>query len=65
MAFKTTQNRSHLRLVREVEAIGGNVLASGVCVCVGGGPVPCRWFACWQWLLVGRDIGLCSEAEAR
>ena len=37
MAFKTTQNRSHLRLVREVEAIGGNVLASGVCVWGGGG----------------------------
>ena len=29
MAFKTTKNRTHLRLVREVEAIGGNVLASG------------------------------------
>lgn len=29
MAFKTTRNRTHLRLVREVEAIGGNVLASG------------------------------------
>ncbi|KAL2928956.1 Mitochondrial-processing peptidase subunit alpha [Bienertia sinuspersici] len=28
MAFKTTTNRSHLRLVREVEAIGGNVTAS-------------------------------------
>ncbi|KAF6133986.1 hypothetical protein GIB67_040750 [Kingdonia uniflora] len=28
MAFKTTLNRSHLRLVREVEAIGGNVTAS-------------------------------------
>ncbi|PRW59704.1 mitochondrial-processing peptidase subunit alpha-like [Chlorella sorokiniana] len=28
MAFKTTKNRTHLRLVREVEAIGGNVLAS-------------------------------------
>uniref|UniRef100_A0A0A0LEX1 Complex III subunit II n=1 Tax=Cucumis sativus TaxID=3659 RepID=A0A0A0LEX1_CUCSA len=28
MAFKTTSNRSHLRVVREVEAIGGNVLAS-------------------------------------
>lgn len=29
MAFKTTKHRTHLRLVREVEAIGGNVLASG------------------------------------
>ena len=28
MAFKSTTNRSHLRLVREVEAIGGNVTAS-------------------------------------
>ncbi|EFN54308.1 hypothetical protein CHLNCDRAFT_36005 [Chlorella variabilis] len=28
MAFKTTKNRTHLRLVREVESIGGNVLAS-------------------------------------
>lgn len=28
MAFKTTRNRSHLRMVREVEAIGGNVTAS-------------------------------------
>jgi len=28
MAFKTTKNRTHLRLVREVEAIGANVLAS-------------------------------------
>lgn len=28
MAFKTTTNRSHLRVVREVEAIGGNVTAS-------------------------------------
>lgn len=28
MAFKTTAHRTHLRLVREVEAIGGNVLAS-------------------------------------
>ncbi|RCV16861.1 hypothetical protein SETIT_3G172400v2 [Setaria italica] len=28
MAFKSTVNRSHLRLVREVEAIGGNVSAS-------------------------------------
>lgn len=28
MAFKTTKSRTHLRLVREVEAIGGNVLAS-------------------------------------
>ncbi|KAL9252995.1 Mitochondrial-processing peptidase subunit alpha-like protein [Drosera capensis] len=28
MAFKTTLNRSHLRVVREVEAIGGNVSAS-------------------------------------
>ncbi|KAI7739356.1 hypothetical protein M8C21_010699 [Ambrosia artemisiifolia] len=28
MAFKGTLNRSHLRLVREVEAIGGNVTAS-------------------------------------
>ncbi|OWM77780.1 hypothetical protein CDL15_Pgr012482 [Punica granatum] len=29
MAFKSTRNRSHLRIVREVEAIGGNVAASG------------------------------------
>jgi hypothetical protein len=29
MAFKTTKTRTHLRLVREVESIGGNVLASG------------------------------------
>lgn len=28
MAFKTTTNRSHLRIVREVEAIGGNVTSS-------------------------------------
>ncbi|KAI4386987.1 hypothetical protein MLD38_004856 [Melastoma candidum] len=28
MAFKSTGNRSHLRIVREVEAIGGNVAAS-------------------------------------
>ncbi|PIA64572.1 hypothetical protein AQUCO_00100209v1 [Aquilegia coerulea] len=28
MAFKSTANRSHLRVVREVEAIGGNVSAS-------------------------------------
>ena len=28
MAFKATMNRTHLRLVREVEAIGGNVMAS-------------------------------------
>ncbi|KAH6779048.1 Insulinase family protein [Perilla frutescens var. hirtella] len=28
MAFKSTTNRSHLRTVREVEAIGGNVTAS-------------------------------------
>ncbi|KAM7259066.1 hypothetical protein ACFE04_014807 [Oxalis oulophora] len=28
MAFKTTRNRSHFRVVREVEAIGGNVNAS-------------------------------------
>jgi mitochondrial-processing peptidase subunit alpha len=28
MAFKSTTNRSHLRLVREVEAIGGNISAS-------------------------------------
>ncbi|KAL5722491.1 mitochondrial processing peptidase [Ranunculus cassubicifolius] len=28
MAFKSTTNRSHLRMVREVEAIGGNVTAS-------------------------------------
>ncbi|XP_043726134.1 mitochondrial-processing peptidase subunit alpha-like [Telopea speciosissima] len=27
MAFKSTMNRSHLRIVREVEAIGGNVMA--------------------------------------
>ncbi|KAG6497656.1 hypothetical protein ZIOFF_045560 [Zingiber officinale] len=29
MAFKTTRNRSQLRLVREVEAIGGSIAASG------------------------------------
>ncbi|KAL1563281.1 mitochondrial processing peptidase [Salvia divinorum] len=29
MAFKSTLNRSHLRIVREVEAIGGNITASG------------------------------------
>ncbi|CAN6441373.1 unnamed protein product [Victoria cruziana] len=28
MAFKSTTNRSHLRTVREIEAIGGNVTAS-------------------------------------
>ncbi|KAK9282165.1 hypothetical protein L1049_005077 [Liquidambar formosana] len=28
MAFKSTTNRSHLRIVREVEAIGGNITAS-------------------------------------
>lgn len=28
MAFKATRNRSHLRIVREVEAIGGTVQAS-------------------------------------
>ncbi|KAL6006042.1 hypothetical protein ACLOJK_040087 [Asimina triloba] len=28
MAFKSTRNRSHLRIVREVEAVGGNVTAS-------------------------------------
>jgi hypothetical protein len=28
MAFKTTKHRTHMRLVREVEVIGGNVLAS-------------------------------------
>ncbi|KAJ8766713.1 hypothetical protein K2173_005324 [Erythroxylum novogranatense] len=28
MAFKSTRNRSHLRIVREVEAVGGNVQAS-------------------------------------
>ena len=28
MAFKTTRNRTHLRLVREAEAIGANLLAS-------------------------------------
>ncbi|XP_009144867.2 probable mitochondrial-processing peptidase subunit alpha-1, mitochondrial [Brassica rapa] len=28
MAFKSTRNRSHLRLVREIEAIGGNTSAS-------------------------------------
>lgn len=28
MAFKSTMNRSHLRIVREVEAIGGHVAAS-------------------------------------
>lgn len=28
MAFKSTTNRSQLRVVREVEAIGGNVSAS-------------------------------------
>lgn len=39
MAFKTTKSRTHLRLVREVEAIGGNVLASGEQAAGGvGGP---------------------------
>ncbi|KAK1576218.1 hypothetical protein Q3G72_011979 [Acer saccharum] len=28
MAFKSTKNRSHLLIIREVEAIGGNILAS-------------------------------------
>ncbi|XP_051131427.1 mitochondrial-processing peptidase subunit alpha-like [Andrographis paniculata] len=28
MAFKSTTNRSHLRMVREIEAIGGNVTSS-------------------------------------
>ena len=28
MAFKSTINRSYLRVIREVEAIGGNVTAS-------------------------------------
>ncbi|CAK9152784.1 unnamed protein product [Ilex paraguariensis] len=28
LAFKSTKNRSHLRIVREVEAIGGNVTAA-------------------------------------
>ncbi|KAM7254547.1 hypothetical protein ACFE04_003927 [Oxalis oulophora] len=28
MAFKSTRNRSHFRIVREVEAIGGNISAS-------------------------------------
>ncbi|KAK9844905.1 hypothetical protein WJX74_008454 [Apatococcus lobatus] len=28
MAYKTTSNRTHFRLVREVESMGGNVLAS-------------------------------------
>lgn len=28
MAFKSTLNRSHFRIVREVEAIGGNIGAS-------------------------------------
>jgi len=28
MAFKSTLNRSHFRLVREIEAIGGNTSAS-------------------------------------
>lgn len=28
MAFKSTSNRSHFRLVREVEAIGGNIMAN-------------------------------------
>ncbi|KAJ8479633.1 hypothetical protein OPV22_023360 [Ensete ventricosum] len=29
MAYKTTKNRSHLRIVREIEAIGGSITASG------------------------------------
>ncbi|KAL0426950.1 UNVERIFIED_CONTAM: Mitochondrial-processing peptidase subunit alpha, partial [Sesamum latifolium] len=29
MAFKSTTNRNHLRIVREIEAIGGNVTALG------------------------------------
>jgi mitochondrial-processing peptidase subunit alpha len=28
MAFKTTTNRSHLRIIRETESIGGNISAS-------------------------------------
>ncbi|GAB4842317.1 hypothetical protein Ancab_012287 [Ancistrocladus abbreviatus] len=28
MAFKSTFNRSHLRIIREVEAIGGNIIAA-------------------------------------
>lgn len=28
MAYKTTTNRSHLRIVREIEAVGGSVTAS-------------------------------------
>ncbi|MCO5546982.1 hypothetical protein L7F22_000422 [Adiantum nelumboides] len=28
MAFKSTQNRTHFRLIREAEAIGGNIMAS-------------------------------------
>ncbi|MBA0598592.1 hypothetical protein Gorai_008349, partial [Gossypium raimondii] len=34
MAFKSTTNRSHLRVVREVEAIGGNTLASATRECM-------------------------------
>ncbi|XVF25066.1 hypothetical protein REPUB_Repub13aG0181600 [Reevesia pubescens] len=34
MAFKSTTNRSHLRIVREVEAIGGNTSASASRECM-------------------------------
>ncbi|XVE88797.1 hypothetical protein DITRI_Ditri19aG0097400 [Diplodiscus trichospermus] len=34
MAFKSTKNRSHLRIVREVEAIGGNTSASASRECM-------------------------------
>ena len=34
MAFKSTSNRSHLRIVREVEAIGGSTSASATRDCM-------------------------------
>lgn len=41
MAFKATKNRTHFRLVREVESIGANVVASAtreqVCACTSSG----------------------------
>lgn len=30
MAFKSTKNRSHLRIIREIEATGSNVAASAL-----------------------------------
>ena len=67
MAFKTTKNRTHVRLVREVEAIGGNVLASGACrrdeAVVGR--AACAWSG---WQLAGgvaadQQQGRCSTGQ--